>query len=203
MTTNEIEAVGESVEEAKKHILSQIPKGLSIISEEIVSTGEPIKVIVDANTEDDARNKARERPLAIESVELSSPAVNGLFGFGKRPAQYKITYKTKAKVRGLLGVRYCQSCGSPGAKKRGAPNLNSWFCDEVCDKRFHDQFFQFTSRDIGASGGIVVSLSGPPLLAGSVHIVIFCAYCAARNVLPPNQTAARAATCNICNRKML
>jgi hypothetical protein len=203
MTDSEIEVVGDSIEEARAHLLSQIPEGIRLLSQEVVSTGDPIWVVVDATTEDDARSQARKRPLAILSVDLVAPATHGLLGLSGRPARYKITYQTKARIRARLGVRYCQSCGSAGAEKHGAPNVDSWFCNEACDRRFHDQFFQFTLRDIRAAGGTIVSLGGGLPLADGTPIVIFCAHCAARHVLAPSQSTVRAATCNACKRKLL
>ena len=74
---NIIEVEAESLDEARKKAKSQIPEGLDIISEEIISDGKPKTVKAIADTTEEAFTKAQGDIPAnahiLEKIEVSKP----------------------------------------------------------------------------------------------------------------------------------
>lgn len=78
MTEHKIDIEAESLEEAKEKVRSQIPEGLFLLSEHVISDGKPKSLTTIADTLDAAHKNAHQRvpPNAtiIHEKELYSPA---------------------------------------------------------------------------------------------------------------------------------
>jgi len=100
-----IEVEAESLEEAREQVKSQIPDGLYLLSEQVISDGKPRTVEIIAETTEEAFAKAQGKvPVGaeiLEKKELSTPQQKGI----PVPAVVSVTYRTKAKISAKIGEK--------------------------------------------------------------------------------------------------